>query len=153
MATEENGKWGRGRAYANTSVHRSLSITPIAAAPFVRTSMAYEKIERRSPILRGGNLQRPQAVLSTPFPTSAAHEHPPFACSQPSHELMGGGGPPGACEVQVRSQPHEAWGLDAFMVFTMASRRSSVAARGNSCCISQYVGWPLQKLVNGYGRK
>ena len=154
MATEENDTWGRGLTFPHTSVHRSLSITPIAAVPFVRTSKAYEKIERRSPILRGGNLQlRPQAVLSTPFPTSAAHEHPPFACSQPSHELMGGGGPPGAREVQVRSQPHEAWGLDTFMVFTMATRRSNVAARGTSCCISQYVGWPLQKPVNGYGRK
>ena len=34
-----------------------------------------------------------------------------------------------------------------------ASRRSSVAARDTSCCISQYVGWPLQTTVNGYGRK
>ena len=34
-----------------------------------------------------------------------------------------------------------------------AGRRSSVAARDTSCCISQYVGWPLQRLVNGYGRK
>ena len=57
------------------------------------------------------------------------------------------------CIRQVRNQPHEAWGLDTSMVFTMASRRSSVAARGTSCCISQYVGWPLQKPVNGYGRK
>ena len=103
MATEENDKWGRGLTFPNTSVHRLLSITPIAAVPFVRASKAYEKIERRSPILRGGNLQRPQAVLSTPFPTSAAHEHPPFACSQPSHKLMGGGGPPGASEVQLRT--------------------------------------------------
>ena len=103
LATEENDTWGRGLTFPNTSVHRLLSIIPIAAVPLVRTSKAYEKIERRSPILRGGNLQRPQAVLSTPFPTSAAHEHPPFACSQPSHKLMGGGGPPGACEVQFRT--------------------------------------------------
>ena len=31
------------------------------------------------------------------------HKNPPFACSQPSHKLMGGGGPPGACEVQFRT--------------------------------------------------
>ena len=44
MATEENDKWGRGLTFPNTSVHRLLSITPIAAVPFVRASKAYEKI-------------------------------------------------------------------------------------------------------------
>ena len=43
MATEENDQWGRGLTFPNTSVHRLLSITPIAAVPFVRTSKAYKK--------------------------------------------------------------------------------------------------------------
>ena len=42
MATEENYQWGRGLTFPNTSVHRLLSITPIAAVPFVRASKAYE---------------------------------------------------------------------------------------------------------------
>ena len=65
MATEENDKWGRGLTFPNTSVHRLLSITPIAAVPFVRTSKAYEKIERRSPILRGGNLHHASECFLT----------------------------------------------------------------------------------------
>ena len=42
MATEENDQWGRGLTFPNTSVHRLLSITPVAAVPFVRTSKACE---------------------------------------------------------------------------------------------------------------
>ena len=34
-----------------------------------------------------------------------------------------------------------------------ASRRSSVAARDTSCCISQYVGWPLQSQTCEWLRK
>ena len=43
MATEENDQWGRGLTFPNTSVHRLLSITPVAAVPFVRTSKACEE--------------------------------------------------------------------------------------------------------------
>ena len=43
MATEENDQWGRGLTFPNTSVHRLLSITPVAAVPFVRTGKAREK--------------------------------------------------------------------------------------------------------------
>ena len=43
MATEENDQWGRGLTFPNTSVDRLLSITPIAAVPFVRTSKACDK--------------------------------------------------------------------------------------------------------------
>ena len=42
MATEENDQWGRGLTFPHTSVHRLLSITPVAAVPFVRTSKAYK---------------------------------------------------------------------------------------------------------------
>ena len=42
MATEENDQLGRGLTFPNTSVHRLLSITPVAAVPFVRTSKACE---------------------------------------------------------------------------------------------------------------
>ena len=54
MATEENGQWGRGLTFPNTSVHRLLSITPIAAVPFVRTSKACRKYDNGEVRYAGG---------------------------------------------------------------------------------------------------